>query len=425
MYRLVPFLLALLPALAAAPLPRGGRPEFGINGVLSCADLEKVRFDSQPVKEGPRDKVADLVQEAEQAGAPKNRFDVAVHMPWTRFLEGEPIPAYLVMRNNRGAVLGLTSRIDFTEALPEIHGGAARFDIRDAVTGKSVLEGLGHSTNCGGGSLVDVPANGYYVARTDLSRASGQLLPPGEYEVDWEYHPLRSAPVRFTIEKSGTPRPFAAKHSGHRYFHLTSPMKEADRPGEAGDPFHWSDCHLDHVPAASMAAALAVGQHGVYVPDPRTLPARDDLITAALEWRHYRDADRVIVTLRSARSDRPIRFASLPQLVLHVEGTDLDPAYWRHDTENSLESARDGTLLKTPLTIEAKLPADWRERAGVSGTARVAVLIAAERVELPRGPGQRLERLEKVREVRAADSPATWSGIVRTEAIELQFPPRR
>src|SRR5262249_50331123 len=148
------------------------------------------------------EKVKDEVDEVRKEGAkprPANRFDVAVHMPWTKFREGEPIPAYFVLRNNRGAILGLRSRIDCSGSHPQMHGSGISYAVRDRATGKSVVYFSNHVTNCGGGSLVDVPADGFDVEKADLSRVSEKLLPAGDYEVEWEYYPYRSAPVRFSV----------------------------------------------------------------------------------------------------------------------------------------------------------------------------------------------------------------------------------
>src|SRR5215470_9204550 len=108
MLRLLPLLMfALLPAALAAPVPPGGRVEFGSNGLVTRADLEKIKFDSRLVKDAEdfvERKPADEVR-------PKNRYDVAVHMPWTKFRAGESIPAYFVLRNNRGYALRLDARL--------------------------------------------------------------------------------------------------------------------------------------------------------------------------------------------------------------------------------------------------------------------------------------------------------------------------
>jgi hypothetical protein len=135
MTRALPCLfLAFLPALVAAPVPRDPRPAFGANGLLSRAELDRVQFESRAIKADDRDKeqvedVADEREEvkrdeAENKPRPANKFDVAVHMPWRVFREGDPIPAYLVLRNNRPITLGLKSSIDLSGTYPAMHGGA-------------------------------------------------------------------------------------------------------------------------------------------------------------------------------------------------------------------------------------------------------------------------------------------------------------
>src|SRR4051812_14426181 len=115
MYRALPLLLlAALPAAVAAPVPREVLPEFGFNGLLTEDDLEKVKFDSRPVMDKEVDdavskareieelrKVEDVRKKERFKERPKNLYDVAVHMPQTKFRPGEPVPAYFVLRNNR------------------------------------------------------------------------------------------------------------------------------------------------------------------------------------------------------------------------------------------------------------------------------------------------------------------------------------
>src|SRR4051812_22566229 len=115
MLRLLALLpLALLPAVVAAPVPPG-RVEFGTGGLLSRADLEKVAFDTRPAtredgrpfpEDGELERKGDEKQkEQPDASRRANRYDLAAHMPWTKFRAGEPIPVYLVLRNNRDSFL--------------------------------------------------------------------------------------------------------------------------------------------------------------------------------------------------------------------------------------------------------------------------------------------------------------------------------
>ena len=371
MLRLLPLLaFALLPAVVAAPVPPGGRVEFGANGLLTRADLEKVRFDSRPVKEGRR-------AEAKPKAGPRE-FDVAAHLPWTKFRKGETMPAYFVLRNNRDKQLGLLSRMDFSGPEPTMQGGECSFDVRDRATGKSVLVRVSAATNCGGGSLVDVPANGFYCVRADLNSATGAALPPGDYEVAWSYGPWASAPVLFTVlPANGAKLAARAKRYHSRFYHLTEGREDEARSGRAGDPCVWSDSSMSTVHADSMAAALAVGQHGVYVPDLHSVPTADKLVEAWVEWKPYREGDRVAVTLRAVPPYKQVRIAELPQLFLQLDAPD-EANFRRSETaEDGKQFATDGNALVTPLTIDVQLPKEWRGQTGVSGTARVAVLVVA------------------------------------------------
>jgi hypothetical protein len=439
MSRLLPLLaLAFVPALVAAPAPRDTRPAFGASGVLTRADLEQVRFDSRAMKPGDEKEQAeekparDEVDEVKRSDEPEkprpaNKFDVAVHMPWTVFREGEPVPAYLVLRNNRNALLGLTSRIDLSGTFPEMQGGAASFDVRDLATGKSVLVGHGASTNCGGGSLIDVPADSYFVTRGDLARLCGGLK-PGDYEVEWSYRPFRSAPVRFSVTKSDTPRAPAAKpDTVHHFYHVSQGFEREERLRRLGEPCVWRDCRLTSDYSGSMEAALAVGQTGAYVPDVRTIPYADRLVEAWVEWHPYREGDRVVVTLRAAAPHEEVRFDEVPELYLQIEAPRGED-----DGHGSrlLREAKEGhrvreTTLATPLTIEARLPADWRERVGVTGPARVAVLVTSKQLEMPRRGKAQIQELMKLekRSERGFYPAPVWSGTLRTDFVELQFPP--
>jgi hypothetical protein len=362
---------------------------------------------------------------ADDRPRPPTRYDVAVHMPWTRFAEGEPVPAYFVLRNNRGSDLHLHGRLALFGPDPQIWN-SCDIDVRDARTGEPVNVLGGRVIACGvQGGLATVPPYGYYVVRGDLGRTYDRKpLPPGEYEVDWTYHRTRSAPVRFTVEKPDGAKPVAPRKRPGVHFYRLGPEFERDgRPTKPGEPFVWRDTRLSSVNAGEMASALAVGHGGAYVPDVHTIPSADKLVRVSLEWKPYRDADRVVVTLHAVHPDRPVRFGDVPQLHLQLE-SDTDPLYERglEELAKEMQQRADDTLV-TPLTIEARLPADWRGRAGVHGTARVAVLVTSGEVELPHGRGERLQKAVEVVRKPNRDEPPVWSGVLRTAFAELQFPP--
>src|SRR5262245_20839002 len=108
MSRFLPLLiLTFVPAGMAAPVPPGGRAEFGARGLLARADLEKVKFESHPANQKDRLKL--------NAGAPGKEFEkaaAAVHLPWHTFREGEPVPAYFVLKNGGDRDLALDARLD-------------------------------------------------------------------------------------------------------------------------------------------------------------------------------------------------------------------------------------------------------------------------------------------------------------------------
>ncbi len=417
MLRLLPLLaLALLPAAVAAPVPPGGRVEFGAHGLLTRADLEKVRFDSRPSK-------------PDDPKFPRPEYDLAVHMPWATFREGEPVPAYFVLKNNDKAELPLGGRMELfgpRRDSPTFLNGCG-FTVRDRATGKSVEDTQRLIIACGGGAMMTVPAGGFYVVSGDVGRTNGKPLPPGEYEVEWQITGrLRSAPVRFTVINADGAKPTAARERhAIRFYRLAPTFEREEREAKPGEPFVWRDRHLGYENAGPMSAALAVGQHGVYVPDLHTVPAADELVEASVAWKPYREGDRVAVTLRSARPGTRVRFEELPQLYLQVEAPD-EEAFGRWDRASEAEakrSASDDERLVTPLTIEVQFPKEWRGRMGVNGTGRVAVLVLAKPVEFPRG-GQAPEKMAVVKRVRVREEEPlpVWSGLVRTAFTELRFP---
>ena len=441
MIRLLPlfalaFVPALFPSAGAAPVPPGTRAEFGTDGMLSRADMEKVGFDTRAAKrDGNRDWPEDAIREEKEPEdrrkpavpdkpRPANRYDLAVHMPWAKFRPGEPVFAYFVLRNNRDAALRLGSRMDLSGAYPEFRGGGISFDVRDRATNTSVLKGLAASTNCGGGSLVDVPADGYYCVRGDLNRIAGGLA-PGDYEVDWRCGRLASAPVRFTVTKDDALKPAAvAKPTRTRFFHLThAPHEDDEREPPRGGPFFRAG-NLDSIYSGQFESAVAVGPGGAYVPDVRAFPAADKLVEAVIEWKPYRAGDRVAVTLRAVPPHKEVRFDDLPHLYLQIEMPDRGD--WPlGEQEKQAELKHLAYRYATPLTIEVALPSGWRERLGTDGAARFAVVAAAKEVELPQGRNERMKKLEEKRAERAdPDAPPVWGGVVRTPFVELRLPPR-
>jgi hypothetical protein len=426
MRRLLPLLcFALLPAAIAAPVPPGKRAEFGANGVITTEELEQVKFDTRPLKPEEREKVGDLPAMREQEDERKptkpraeNRYDLAVHMPWKHFDEGESIPAYFVLRNNRGHILSLDARLSLFGSRPTIWNSCS-IDVRNAKTGKAVHVISTKGWSCGGGGLVDVPADGFYCVKGNLGRTpQGGFLPAGEYEVDWRYGWLRSPPVTFTVGKADGKIPSAVKRSGYRFYKITPVTHDDD---EEDSPLRKGDGRLEAIHADEMAAALASREH-VLVPDIHTIPKADKLVEAWLEWKPYRDGDYLVVTLRAVPPHKQVSFAEMPHLHLQMEVPDDGHHLPAAEEEKRLAKLWEAGIV-TPLTIETRLPAGWRERLSESGTVRVAVLVTSKELEMPLHGLQLKKRLQDVQKS-DPDAPPVWQGVLRTEYVELRLPPR-
>jgi hypothetical protein len=425
MYRLSPFLvLALLPAVLAAPAPPAARDDFGASGLLMRADLERMKFDSRPVADAEKLPVPAVAEEEvfKRAGVPKerpeNQYDLAVHVPQPRVRAGEPVSAYFVLRNNRSARLSVDARLSLFGPEP-ITWNSCRIAVRDTKTGKAVP--VLTTTGCSFGSrgLIDLPPDGYYCVRGDLGRTdAGTALPPGEYEVDWRYGALRSAPVRFTVLPTDRKLAPAARRPAYRFFRITPEEELTD--SLASEPISWRECDVEVTPTEDLAAVLAVGEE-VLVPDIHTIPAADGVVEAWVVWKPYRDGDRLVVTLRAVPPHRQVVFEEIPHLYLQIEvpGAGSKKLAWDWGEKKLKQLLKEGYT--TPLTIEAQLPADWREHTGLSGAARVAVLVTAKQF---RWPGERVKGLEPLRAARHPEAPPLWLGIVRSDFTELRFPPR-
>ena len=338
-------------------------------------------------------------------------------MPWTRFREGDPIPTYFVLRNNRGYALSLDARLSLFGSEPTLWNSCS-IDVRDAKTDKPVYVISRGGWSCGGGGLVDVPADGFYCVKGELGRLTeGQPLPAGEYEVDWRYGSLRSAPVVFTVTKAEGKIPHATKRPDFQFYKLSPARVDDD---EEDPPVRKGDSRLEPIHAEEMAAALAAGEK-VLVPDIHTIPAADKLVEAWLEWHPYRDGDHLVVTLRAVAPHKQVCFDEMPHLHLQME-VPGEGQRNQQAKEEKLAQLKHAQIV-TPLTIEAKLPAGWRDRVNASGPVRVAVLVTAKEIELPRG-GRELDREKRLEAVSNPDpdQPPTWHGIIRTEYVELRLP---
>ncbi len=426
MFRFLPLVaFATLPALLAAPVPPEKPEPFGSHGILTPDDFAGVKFDSRLVKDADQLRLAEEIDVAEQPKKvrPKNRYDVAVHMPATKFRVGEEIPVYFVVRNNRGFYLSIDARLDFFADEPTTWN-SCEIELRHAKTGKPVEDSRLRGIACGHRRLVSIPGDGFYCVKADLSLLKNDTpLPSGEYEISWRCGNLASAPVRFAVLDITGAKPVArTKRPHYHYFSIQESHPEEVVLKRVDDPLpsrYWHHTELEPLRMSDFAASLAVGDGGVVVPDIHAIPVSDPLVRVAVEWQQHRDGDRVRVTLHPAAGQKAVCLEALPRLYLQVETLAKDRRV--RDRSLALEKlALLDTVYDTPLTLEARLPHGWREWVGANDTAKVAIVVTAKEL---RATG--LDELAKqVQERDAPEMVPVWTGVVRSEPTELQFPPR-
>jgi hypothetical protein len=410
------FSLCMTSLAVTAPVPPGGRAEFGASGLVTRADLEKVRFEPPPAHRKDRFGWArgiDVIPASEKAG-------IAVHLPWHTFREGEVVPAYFVLKNGGDRDLPLDGRLDLYGPNPAALGACA-VGVYDLKANK-VVPVVDNTNWSERGPILVVPVGGFYCVRYDVGHtADGQPLPPGEYEVEWMCAGLHSAPAKFTITKreDGTNPAASGKRERVHFFRLTPGRKSERRPAKVGEPFVWSASRLDRVYAGDVHAALAVGVGGVYVPDLYAIPEADKLVRASVDWKNYRDGPRVAVTLTSVDPQKPVRFLDRPHLHLHFRATEFGNLREPPTEKPGDLMSHSGEVLVTPLTIEAKLPENWLEWTGAHSSSRVAVLVTSGEVVLPRN---RLNARRARDAFKKPDGPV-WEGVLLTPFSEPRFPP--
>ena len=209
---------------------------------------------------------------------PADHARVAVHMPWTKFREGESIPAYFVLRNNGGRIPsspGFEPRFGPQGAHPRSRRAAATFDgppprrraSRCCRASASVIElRRAAFADRARQRVLRVPGR---------SAADGEsCAPAGEYEVDWRKS-TNSGPrrCRFTVEKRRTETGPALTRAVPESSSTNSRRGSSDASRKRlGDPFVWRRLFArTSTHSVPLAGALGVGQHGRL----RSRPAHD------------------------------------------------------------------------------------------------------------------------------------------------------
>jgi hypothetical protein len=398
--------MALLLASVAVPLPDEHFPgiTFGARGELSKEDLAAIPFASRldPELKGSDLGVAELA--------------TALHMPRTRYVEGEAIPVYFIVKNESHRARGLDMRLDLFGPCP-IRVNSCSVHLRNCSDGTEVPFFRIGVWACGGPPPVVVPAHGYYCVRGDFSRSAGGPLPPGEYECSWDYARLRSNTVKFTVAPVDSRRKLggAARAATTAFlvlqgqFHGRVPNFQLEKPSVVPRS------------VSSIAAALAVGVTGKYYPDLAHLPSQDswiDLSAQLVPAGKPGQFDRLAITLSPRRKDPRLVLPTPVHLMMQVEALEEQavPDWQAMAGESKQSETRREVTLDVPMTFSVELPAGWSKCLGFGGKTRVAVIVSSNRIEMP------VARLE-TELIRAIRDVVTWKGLLRSAWQAIELPP--
>lgn len=406
-----PLAILFAAVLAAAPVPRDqAAVSFGANGLLTSEDLKTVRFNSKPARTAEELKGLQL-----KPGERPEDYDAAVHLPRTRILHGEPIPAFFVVKNATKRKLGLKMLLEF--AAPECRfRGETDLQIKCLTPGVEASLLMAHCTHCSADPLVEIPANGFWVAHGDLTRLGAEPLPPGEYQVEWTCQVRAAEPVRFTVlPGNGAAIKPSPQPDRHRFLAIQPDDAQAGK----GDTFAWSDFGMEPIRAVQMAASLGVGLFGKYVPDYRTIPATDGKLIVRASLRREKDIEKLIVTLDSKDPRTPVEFEDVPKVYLHIEEKSDNKSMENLARALRDEMRRAEPRLRTPMIIEVPFDAErWKEAGFAEG--RVAAIVTSGKLEFPRR-GRELEKLQARLDIRSVgrDPASIWTGVLRSEFLPL------
>ena len=393
-------LLVAVPFLVAAPVPKS-RPTAVTS--YSADELAKLPF-VDPVRV-PDD------QESSEARKAKS-VAVAVHLPRTRFEEGDPIPVLFVLKNRADKPHGLWMGFDFAGRTAY---GSSSIDVRNTATDTVSSPFAGQATMCGGPRWA-IPANGYFAVRGNVGRlGTGEPLPAGEYELTWAYAGTKSKAVNFTVVSRRLGRPQPAPQRGLRLSRVQS--------GEEDEPLAWTRAEVAITPDAELTHALGTGGFGAYFPCARELPSVAGGLRAVATW----EGDIVTLTLDSPHQEFTELGGRSPVVYLLIERAvvaEEDDARAAEKQGERKASAADVNTL--PLKLAIRLPRGWKDTTGASGDCQVSVVVASREPPVflaPDGVIKRVREIERNQKVirtqvevkNLPSKPKTGDWVLKTE----------
>lgn len=332
---------------------------------------------------------------------------LGVYLPTTSVPVGEPLWAYFVVKNTHDREQGLDMRFDFLTG--QTHGttNSCSFTVKPLTDGVTIGPSRQmHTWECGGGPLVNVAGNGFYVAALDLA-AWGKLR-PGDYEVSWQYSALVSNTVRFTV-LAGEKAP--ADQVTTRQWNISEVA--VSKPKRANGRETWGQASLLPWYQGAFSAALGSGVGDRHVTNLELLPASDELLSVSATWELGEITDRV--TLHFSAKDPKVR-VSLNKFHLYLLAD-----FPGGRPGNDIKIADGRRTLTTPYFIEVQLPSSWRTRPKEDKVAekfQAAFLLTSSPL---REPGHRLIESGNRTETRIVEeNPAqVWEGLLKTSFQEI------
>ena len=414
--------LGVATLLLAAAAAAGGEVVAGWGSVVTKAQLDALAFTS----------ALDPSLRGSQFDATSYEgLATGVWLGAAAFPQGEPIHAWLVVKNKTAQRVGINMQFEFYREPMYLVNSCDLHLEQTAGATRWEPAPVHRLWACLDGPLMTLPAEGYYCVRLDLNRLdkSGRL-PRGEYEFFWDYARLKSNTVRFAV---GEPRA------------ATNPQQQP--AGRVHDVALLSlhadyDCveHRDRIAFAAKEvsaewklsrelAALSMGVCGKYYADPCDLPEQDEFMRLSVEWPRPEGKEplpierltSLTVTLHPKPSKvKPILLRTRMRVLILVEALDGHPVERLYsERHNHLLKAMESEIpFDRPWTFSVPLAGGWHKRIGFAGRARVAALVASDEVYMPLGTEKQMIRAE----YQVLPGHAIWEGVLRTPYLTVSIP---
>lgn len=337
-------------------------------------------------------------------GTAARDLSLCTHIPTPRVPAGSPLWSYFIVKNLAKERRGIDMRFDFVLGNRHASINSCSFNVKPLTLGAKLGAVIqSHCWECGSGSLVDVEANGYYVAGIDLM--SCYKLEPGDYEVSWRHSGIESNPARFTV--LGPAKDPATPTQGNW---AAWKLEVSNFRGKSIGPLNLRPWY-----GSDLSAALGSGVGDRYITNLEQLSAADDSIQVTAEWKLGKQNDQVTLKLESLDPKMRVGFKDINLYLLATTSV----------AKGDAPGFVSQTLkLETPLTLDLTFSSNWRirqEDVQMKEGLRAAFLISTKPLRAPTRNNVRVETLELVERRGGAQPDRIWDGMLRTTIQELSW----